>query len=103
MHSRRLEKEASGLQAKIDYINRERKLQQTAAGADLTDLEAQWQSLTRKNREIGAACAEMEAEVTRLQRSMPAGDAAPTLNGRAGEGAADSSGDSMGTTNMSYA
>ena len=103
LRSHRLEKEATELQARIDFINRERKLQQTAVGADLADLEAEWQSLIGKNREIDAACAGMEAELSRMQQSAPGGDAAPMLNGRSGENAADSSGDSVSTTNMSHA
>jgi len=65
--SSRLEKESTELQAKIDHINRERKLQQTAVGVNLVQLEAEWQSLVSKNRDIEAACGGLEAEIAAIQ------------------------------------
>lgn len=51
----------------IDQINRERKLQQTGVGSELSALEAEWQALVAKNREIEAACVDMEAQIAALR------------------------------------
>ena len=96
--SSRLEKESAELQAKVDHVNRERKLQQTAVGADLVALEAEWQSLISKNREIEAACAGLEAEIAQLQGPASGN---PIANGISAEHAADNSGNSVIATNMS--
>jgi hypothetical protein len=50
----RLEAEVAHLKSQVDAVNRQRKLQQTAAGAKLDDLEAQWLSLVSKNAQIEA-------------------------------------------------
>ena len=52
---------------RIDQINRERKLQQTAVGGELADLQAEWRALVAKNRDIELACLGMEAEIKLLQ------------------------------------
>lgn len=39
----RLSHEVADIKAQIDSVNRERKLQQTAAGQELATLEAEWQ------------------------------------------------------------
>jgi Breast carcinoma amplified sequence 2 (BCAS2) len=44
------------LKAEIDSVNRERKLQQTAAGQELAALEAEWQ-VSRRILVRSAACA----------------------------------------------
>ena len=100
MLSRRLEKESTELQAKFDHINRERKLQQTAVGANLAQLEAEWQSLVSKNRDIEAACVGFEAEVADLQGPQPA---APVPNGVGADNTADLLDDSTDDTSMSHA
>lgn len=66
-HSNRLEQEAADVGQRIDQINRERKLQQTAVGQELADLQAEWRALVAKNRQIELACGELEAEIKLLQ------------------------------------
>jgi pre-mRNA-splicing factor SPF27 len=54
----------------IDQLNRERKLQQQAAGAELRVLEDQYYSTLRKNLEISAACQSIEEEMELLQAKI---------------------------------
>jgi pre-mRNA-splicing factor SPF27 len=54
----------------IDQLNRERKLQQQAAGAELRVLEDQYYSALRKNLEISAACQSIEEEMELLQAKI---------------------------------
>jgi hypothetical protein len=54
----------------IDQLNRERKLQQQAAGAELRVLEDQYYSALRKNLEISAACQSIEEEMELLQTKI---------------------------------
>lgn len=51
----------------IDALNRERKLQQSAAGSELRVLEDQYYSALRKNLEISAACQAVEDDMVLLQ------------------------------------
>ena len=100
MLSHRLEKKSAELQAKIDQINRERKLQQTAVGANLVQLEAEWQSLVSKNRDIEAACVGLEAEIADLQGPE---SAEPVPNGVLANNTAELADDSANDTVMSHA
>ncbi len=50
------------MRGQVEAMNRRRKVHQTAAGADLAALEAQWQQLVLKNAEI---------EVRRRERPLP--------------------------------
>lgn len=59
-----------GLRKSIDQLNRERKLQQQAAGAELRVLEDQYYSALRKNLEISAACQAIEEEMALLQAKI---------------------------------
>ena len=95
----RLEKESTELQAKIDHINRERKLQQTAVGANLVQLEAEWQSLVSKNRDIEAACVGLEAEIAEIQGPE---SAEPVPNGVLADSAAELPTDSADDPNTSH-
>jgi pre-mRNA-splicing factor SPF27 len=54
----------------IDQLNRERKLQQSAAGSELRVLEDQYYSALRKNLEISAACQAVEDDMASLQASV---------------------------------
>lgn len=54
----------------IDQLNRERKLQQSAAGSELRVLEDQYYSALRKNLEISAACQAVEDDMTLLQARL---------------------------------
>lgn len=51
----------------VDQLNRERKLQQSAAGSELRVLEDQYYSALRKNLEISAACQAVEDDMALLQ------------------------------------
>lgn len=74
----RLSREVAELRGQIDSVNRERKLQQTAAGQELATFEAEWQELVAKNGEIERACRAVEQELALMQAAMqpPQGDAA---------------------------
>jgi hypothetical protein len=56
-----------GAHRSIDALNRERKLQQSAAGSKLRVLEDQYYSALRKNLEISAACQAVEDDMLLLQ------------------------------------
>lgn len=51
----------------IDQLNRERKLQQQAAGSELRSLEDRYYNALRKNLEIDAACQSIEEEIGLLE------------------------------------
>ncbi|KAH9573963.1 hypothetical protein CY35_01G029800 [Sphagnum magellanicum] len=51
----------------IEVLNRERKLNQQAAAAELNRWGLQWKELCQKNLDIEAACLQLEAEVIRLR------------------------------------
>lgn len=53
-----------------DQLNRERKLQQSAAGSELRVLEDQYYSALRKNLEISAACQAVEDDMVLLQSRL---------------------------------
>lgn len=67
----RLQKGTAEARRDIELLNRDRKLNQLSAGAELTRLKQQWTGLVEKNAEIEAACRALEAEVQGLR-----GDAA---------------------------
>lgn len=69
----------------IDALNRERKLQQSAAGSELRVLEDQYYSALRKNLEISAACQAVEDDMVLLQARV---DKLAGPKGEEGEGAA---------------
>ncbi|KAI8466280.1 MAG: breast carcinoma amplified sequence 2 [Monoraphidium minutum] len=60
---------------RIDALNRERKVQQMAAGMELRRLEDEWANAVRKNLEICMACEKLEAEVAMLAAQLPPGAA----------------------------
>lgn len=68
----RLEAEVAHLKSQVDAVNRQRKLQQTAAGAKLDDLEAQWLSLVSKNAQIERACQALESDIAAAKARSPA-------------------------------
>ena len=67
LHVRTQEGEAAALRRETEALNRERKLQQTAAGRELAALEGEYLAAVRKNADIEAACLAMEAEVAVLR------------------------------------
>jgi pre-mRNA-splicing factor SPF27 len=69
----RLQEQLAGVRRQVDDLNRERKLQQHAAGGELGKLEAEYLSLVHKNAEIEAACRGLEAEVAAMRQALPRG------------------------------
>lgn len=65
------------MRRQVDDLNRERKLQQHAAGAELSALQAEYLGLVHKNAEIDAACRGLEAEVAAMREALPRDEAAP--------------------------
>ena len=63
--SAQLQGQVAETRARIEELNRERKLQQTAAGRELGALERELMSILVKNSELEAACRELEAQVVR--------------------------------------
>jgi pre-mRNA-splicing factor SPF27 len=61
----------AGVRRRVEELNRERKLQQHAAGAELGALEAEYLGLVHKNGEIEAACRALEAEVAAMRDALP--------------------------------
>lgn len=59
-HIARVKQNLSKVEANIKEVNSERKLQQTAAGRELQDLELQYFSLVQKNKELELACRQLE-------------------------------------------
>jgi pre-mRNA-splicing factor SPF27 len=70
--AKQLEARVTDLHKRVDALNRERKVQQMAAGAELRKLEDEWASAVRKNLEISLACERLEAEVRMLAAQVPA-------------------------------
>ena len=72
----------------MDDLNRERKLQQSAAGGELSKLQAEYLSLVHKNGEIEGACRGLEAEVAAMRAALPkeAADALAAAAAAAGGG-----------------
>jgi pre-mRNA-splicing factor SPF27 len=66
----RLQAALAATRAAIDDLNRERKLQQTAAGRELRALQDDYMSLLRKNAEIEAACRALEGEGEAMRRAL---------------------------------
>lgn len=81
---KQLEATLAGLRKSIDSLNRERKLQQSAAGNELRVLEDQYYSALRKNLEISAACQGVQDEIGLLEARLGLGGA----KADGGEGAA---------------
>ena len=61
-HVANLQSEVETTRGAIDQLNRERKLQQNAAGRELKALESEYLALIAKNVELEAACKKVEAE-----------------------------------------
>lgn len=74
------------MRRQVDNLNRERKLQQHAAGAELGALQAEYLELVHKNAEIDAACRGLEAEVAAMRGALPRAEAAPDGDAAQGSG-----------------
>eukprot|EP00232_Nephroselmis_pyriformis_P002130 CAMPEP_0182907854 /NCGR_PEP_ID=MMETSP0034_2-20130328/34793_1 /TAXON_ID=156128 /ORGANISM="Nephroselmis pyriformis, Strain CCMP717" /LENGTH=240 /DNA_ID=CAMNT_0025043907 /DNA_START=96 /DNA_END=818 /DNA_ORIENTATION=- len=51
----------------VEALNRDRKLNQLAAGGEIKRLEAQWYGLVDKNMDIALGCKQLEEEVAKLR------------------------------------
>ncbi|KAF8062947.1 MOS4 [Scenedesmus sp. PABB004] len=69
---KQLEAALAALRKQIDALNRDRKLQQSKAGAELRTLEDKYYSALRKNLEIDSACAAVAEEMARLEAQVAA-------------------------------
>ncbi|GIL90544.1 hypothetical protein Vretimale_17507 [Volvox reticuliferus] len=71
-----LEQQLAAIKKETDQLNRERKLQQHAAGAELSKMDRQYLAQVRKNWAIERACMRLEEEVeaaeSELQRRVQA-------------------------------
>ena len=56
------EKELAAVRAAVADVNKTRKVQQLAAGAELARLEADWAALVERNRELRGVIARAEGE-----------------------------------------
>ncbi|KAG2423515.1 hypothetical protein HXX76_015263 [Chlamydomonas incerta] len=65
-----LEAQLAALRKETDALNRERKLQQHAAGSELSKLERQYLSQVRKNADIERACDRLEAAVGAMEAEL---------------------------------
>ncbi|GLI68509.1 hypothetical protein VaNZ11_012953, partial [Volvox africanus] len=87
-----LEQQLAAIKKETDQLNRERKLQQHAAGAELSKLERQYLAQVRKNWAIERACMGLEEQVEaaegKLQRRIQAIVAPSTEPEPAGNGVA---------------
>ena len=69
-HVGRLQEDVVSTRDVIDQLNRERKLQQTAAGRELRNLESEYFALIAKNYELEGVCARVESEVAALPQAL---------------------------------
>jgi pre-mRNA-splicing factor SPF27 len=68
---RMLQEEQNSLEvirSQIQEVNRQRKLEQSKAGDELSRLETHWQDLVRKNYKIEEACMQLQSEIKQLQK-----------------------------------
>ncbi len=49
--------------SQVAEVNKQRKLQHQKAGQELDGIEAEWGALIAKNREISAACQQLEQAI----------------------------------------
>jgi hypothetical protein len=60
------------LRKEIDAVNRERKLQQTAVGRELRELDHEYYGAVAKNLQISLACQKLQEEIDRWKDRMDA-------------------------------
>ncbi|EFJ49955.1 hypothetical protein VOLCADRAFT_104101 [Volvox carteri f. nagariensis] len=65
-----LEQQLTAIKKETDQLNRERKLQQLAAGAELSKLERHYMAQVRKNWDIERACTRLEEEVAKAEAEL---------------------------------
>ncbi|KAG2431352.1 hypothetical protein HYH02_013342 [Chlamydomonas schloesseri] len=100
---RGLEAQLAALRKETDALNRERKLQQHAAGSELSKLERQYLSQVRKNADIERACDRLEEAVAALEAELDGhiradtaaaeGGAPAAAEGQQGAGTAEGAGE----------
>ncbi|GLC36044.1 hypothetical protein PLESTB_000531900 [Pleodorina starrii] len=65
-----LEQQLAAIKKETDQLNRERKLQQHAAGSELSKLERQYMAQVRKNWDIERACDRLEEQVAEAEAEL---------------------------------
>ena len=68
----RLEDTLAETRAAVEAVNRERKVVQLQGQREMADYESRWAETVAKNREIDAACRELEGEIASLRAQLPA-------------------------------
>eukprot|EP00850_Spirogloea_muscicola_P018403 SM000168S02602 [mRNA] locus=s168:154108:154957:+ [translate_table: standard] len=63
----RLQRIITGYKGEVEGLNRERKMNQEAAAAQLGRLEGQWAASVAKNADIECACQVLEADIQNLR------------------------------------
>lgn len=72
---KRLEETLGETRKAVEAVNRERKVVQLQAQSEMADYESRWAAMVAKNREIEAACRELEGHLASLRQQLPAQDA----------------------------
>lgn len=68
----RLEETLAETRKAVEAVNRERKVVQLQAQSEMADYESRWAATVAKNREIEAACRELETHLASLRQQLPA-------------------------------
>lgn len=69
---KQFETQLQQLRKEIDAVNRERKLQQTAVGRELRELDHEYYGAVAKNLQISLACQKLQEEIDRWKNRMDA-------------------------------
>lgn len=69
----RMVKDIAAVKKEVEELNKTRKMQQTAAGAEISRLNRDWFAIVEKNKEIEAACKELEGQIRALGGQPPEG------------------------------
>jgi pre-mRNA-splicing factor SPF27 len=70
LYLRQQQSELAEVRRQVNDLNRERKLQQTAAGRELAKLEQEYVALVYKNMHIEGACRQLERETEAMRAAM---------------------------------
>mmetsp|Transcript_19379 Transcript_19379/g.41933 ORF Transcript_19379/g.41933 Transcript_19379/m.41933 type:complete len:260 (+) Transcript_19379:104-883(+) len=86
---KRVEAQLAETKKAIDALNKERKLQQQAAGSELRRAEAEYYELVYKNIAIESACDRLEEEIAGLKAQLPPQEQQQQQGAAAAEGHAN--------------
>jgi len=82
-------RELAAERRRSEATNRERKLQQLAAGSELRRLEAEWYAQVSRNADVGGECRAMEREIDLLRAQLPRAAEADGPGGVSGDAGGD--------------